>query len=292
MSEIAGKVSDLKVTELKEHLAARKLDQKGKKAELVSRLEEAIKKEKEQQKPVPAKTANAPTKATTPATTTTPKPVTTTSVEKAKVNEKSQSEQKSTTTTPASTANSITTSKSSTTPAVNTTAGTTVVSDSSENGHADDKPLTEEEKKKIRAERFNVPLSSPTISAHNGVPSADDEKKKSRAQRFGIPENSAPKPLGGDEKQKRAKRFGLPVKDPNAPLDDQKKQNRANRFGKNMKWTKNDASNSPAAGAAKAKVETTNITWKPEDEEKKRKRAERFGVQEENAKKPKVEVAI
>jgi len=59
-----------------------------------------------------------------------------------------------------------------------------------------------------------------------------------------------------------------------------------------MKWTKNNANNSPAtnSGAAKAKIET-NLSWKPEDEEKKRKRAERFGNKEEDTKKQKVENA-
>lgn len=39
------KVSDMKVTELKEQLNARGLDSKGKKADLISRLQEALKKE-------------------------------------------------------------------------------------------------------------------------------------------------------------------------------------------------------------------------------------------------------
>jgi len=246
------KVSELKVSELKEELAKRKLDQKGKKAELVSRLEEALKKEKL-------------TNASHPESTSTPE-----KKEKAKEEvTKSAVPVKQAAAAPASkpvTAAAIVPPSNATTPAVDTTKTPATTDATTEKGEA-----TAEDMKKKRAERF-------------GLPPTDEDKKKSRAERFGIPATvttsashvASPAKLSaviGDTKQlERAKRFGIPIKGGDQSQKTEsaasatKLQERAQRFR-------------VAGGpAVKASIHSGNQTWTPADEEKKRKRMERFAT--------------
>merc|ERR1712135_271487 len=101
--------------------------------------------------------------------------------------------------------------------------------------------LSTEERAKLRAEKFGVPIS-------------DSVKKMVRAQRFGLaskPENTDSKEVLDEKLLKRQARFGV-VTDTEVDI---KKQKRAERFGL-----------APTAAATAA------------NDELKRKRAERFGL--------------
>ncbi|KAK0414697.1 hypothetical protein QR680_011572 [Steinernema hermaphroditum] len=115
--------------------------------------------------------------------------------------------------------------------------------------------MTPEEARRLRAQRFGIPLVNP------------EDKRAIRAQRFGAAKagngngDAAPAPVQSDESKekmlKRAERFGIPVGETGKRVSEtqQKKQDRAARFG---------------AGDAGDDDEV---------EAKKRKRAERFGLQ-------------
>ena len=119
------------------------------------------------------------------------------------------------------------------------------------------KDMTEEERKKLRAEkfgiasddakkaaraeRFGVVLSSTTPGSagsikQGGVP-VDSDTLKRRAERFGQVTNSKlAKIEDSEKKEERAKRFGIPSTDPAA--QEAAKEARAKRFEGQLGWCK------------------------------------------------------
>jgi len=286
MSELTvEKVSELKVTELKEHLQARKLDTKGKKAELVSRLEEALKKEKEQ-KPKAAVAAPAATTNNTSLKPNAPATATETKKEEAPKVIPTPTAAKPTPTT---------VSNASTTPAAETP------SNADESNQDNDKPLTDNEKRQRRAERFKSEFASTGIQPSTSGNANEDEKMKQRAARFGTTQSSAPPPgkaVLDSKLMERAKRFGFPIKQSGSgATSPTQMQERINRFkSPNMKWAAGSAatptvaatSTTPTQGARKSadSIATTSVN---DEDERKRKRAERFSASNgDSAKKQKV----
>jgi len=273
MSELTvEKVSELKVTELKEHLAARKLDTKGKKAELVSRLEEALKKEKEQK---------VKAGATPVATTPSPK----TSAETKKEEQTKTTPTPTTTSAPTGPPTSV--SLSTTAP---TSASTPAAPSPSnvQSNQDNDRLLTEEEKRQRRAERFKTELSSSGHASPLSGAVDDEDKMKQRAARFGVTQSLPPgKGVLGDSKMiERAKRFGVPIKQAgSAQVSQARLQQRINRFkSPNMTWTPNSTTAAPTAAStttgpvSRKSAESITGTSVSDEEERKRKRAERFAA--------------
>jgi SAP domain-containing ribonucleoprotein len=105
-------------------------------------------------------------------------------------------------------------------------------------------PLSEEEKAKIRAERFGIPFTSSEkkqdkkkgggiVGLGNADTQEEFEKRKKRAERFGlpIPVNKAEE---HEKKKARAERFGLPAPPPSATEIAAKLKAREERFGKKI----------------------------------------------------------
>ncbi|ETV86910.1 hypothetical protein, variant [Aphanomyces astaci] len=111
------------------------------------------------------------------------------------------------------------------------------------------KAISEEEKKRLRAEKFGIPLS-------------EEQKILERAKRFQLPNKHA----DDSKKQDRAKRFGLPVAVDAGQLEE-KKAARANRFGLNAEDDKK------LKRAMRFNMETSETI-----DAKKKQRSERFGL--------------
>ncbi|ETW05610.1 hypothetical protein, variant [Aphanomyces invadans] len=111
------------------------------------------------------------------------------------------------------------------------------------------KAISEEEKKRRRAEKFGIPLS-------------EEQKILERAKRFQLPN----KVLDDAKKQDRAKRFGLPVA-LDASMLEEKKAARASRFGMNAEAEKK------LKRAMRFNLETPETV-----DAKKKQRLERFGL--------------
>ncbi|XP_013404173.1 SAP domain-containing ribonucleoprotein [Lingula anatina] len=95
--------------------------------------------------------------------------------------------------------------------------------------------VSEEAKKKLRAEKFGLPVPADTKTKTSGnittAPAADLEKLKKRAERFGITTSSTLSNVDKQEKLlKRKERFGVVVGTTNSDVEEKKKK-RAERFG-------------------------------------------------------------
>jgi len=144
--------------------------------------------------------------------------------------------------------------------------------------------MTDEEKKKLRAERFGIETAETETDKKKaraerfGVPNADvdAEKRKSRAERFGLPDKN----LETDKKRAREERFGVGkgADDAQKKLDAEKKAEREAKFGKVQKGNLFNGKEAKAeAGSAKKRArEEAQID--PEEAEKIKARKERFGL--------------
>ncbi|XP_071477704.1 SAP domain-containing ribonucleoprotein-like isoform X2 [Diadema antillarum] len=125
---------------------------------------------------------------------------------------------------------------------------------------ATSKPLTDDEKKTLRAQKFGVQK-----------PLSDADRKKARAERFGM----APKGITSAPKAK-----GISVS-----VDTEKLKQRAERFGTSVSPTAMKAEEAERIrkrkerfGAVLAPGSNTKVSVGDDAEAKKRKRAERFGM--------------
>lgn len=139
-----------------------------------------------------------------------------------------------------------------------------------------DVPMTEEEKRIARAERFGVQNES-----------VEKQKQIARAERFGL-DNAD---LDREKRKQRAERFGVH----NADLEAEKKKQRAERFGTESEEAKKAArearfgTGGPASGKKDSKLDRP-LPGSPkkraavaaekgdEEEAKRQKRLERFGT--------------
>jgi len=219
MATLPADLNTLTVNQLKEHLSSRGIEVKGKKADYVKALQEALEKEKST-----APKSTPPT--TAPVTKETKKDNVPESddVDVTSENEATNASEK------AKNAPQNGASTSDSAPTTEPASGENTVSS-----------LTAEDKKRKRAERFGIPVKE----------MSDESKKEQRGQRFGMKTDAMPKPPVNLDK---AKRLGLPVRgggqhfaplhEGNKPLgldkslnktwskeEDDKKKARAERFG-------------------------------------------------------------
>jgi len=236
MASLPADLNTLTVNQLKEHLSARKIEVKGKKADYVKALQEALDKEKSS---APSKSSGA-----TPATKAETKKDTPV-VDSDEVDVTGESE-----------ATASSTEKSKTDAIQNGVTSTNGASTEEHPSTDNSSGISEEEKKRKRAERFGIPVKE----------MSDESKKEQRMQRFGTQHQKPPVNL------EKAKRLGLPI-----------------RGGAAAHFAPLNESAKPL-GLDKG----INKTWSKEEEDKKRKRAERFGLKQPSAlpqaKKPKTEV--
>uniref|UniRef100_W5M7E1 SAP domain-containing ribonucleoprotein n=1 Tax=Lepisosteus oculatus TaxID=7918 RepID=W5M7E1_LEPOC len=210
MAEVV-ELHKLKLAELKQECAARGLEVKGNKSDLISRLqayleehaeeevneEEVLREEAEEE--VPKAEDPPPEK---PARQLTPEPVQET-VEKKVVK---------------------------ISPPVSLDESTQRLQKRAERFNV---PATGESKKAARAARFGLPIVPPTGTSASSKPAVNVDVLKKRAQRFGMNVSSLSKKVEEDEKlKKRKERFGI-VTGAAAAVDDveAKKRKRAERFG-------------------------------------------------------------
>jgi SAP domain-containing ribonucleoprotein len=224
MSAGNSELKKLKVTELRDELSKRGLDTKGVKDDLIQRLAAAIEGDTGPQEAVEAPAAE----------TAAPEPV-----------------QVQVTAAPASV---------DAAPAPVTNPAPTETTAPKTAGAA----LTEDEKQKLRAERFGIPAtagagSAPTIDAAEEL-----ERRKKRAERFGLP-LPIDASVEAAKKKARAERFGLAVPVTKEEIEAKKKA-RAERFGSGA-----------APGAAVASAAATALS--AEEERKREERAKRFAQQ-------------
>jgi len=242
MSLDIAKLNDLKVPELKEHLTARGLETKGKKAELVTRLTAALEKEKAASSGSSSKDESA-------------------DVDVTDIGEEKKEAEK----TPA-TGKSASTARKAAAPSS---------SDSSDQATKDvtvSATVSDTDRKKVRADRFQIPVVS---SQDEKLASRAARFGTTASSNGSAPARSFGAGLTSEKLKERAQRFGIPVKDASAassasaspssaaaaPTSNQRMQQRASRFAE--------------SGVGRA---SPNLVWSAADEERKRKRAERFSA--------------
>lgn len=167
-------IESMKVDELKKQLSARGLDVKGLKKELVSRLVSAVSTQSPSSTvPAGQDSQAAPTASSAPSA---PAP-----------------------------ANGIAEPASEPAAAATVSEESAPPADTPSESYVSPLELSEEDRKKLRAERFGIPLTQST---------PDAEKKRARAERFGLSttaESTAKKSSVADDeaaRQRRAERFG------------------------------------------------------------------------------------
>ena len=251
----------LKVTELRDQLSSRGLDTKGVKDELIARLAAAL--ETEEQQPAAAggqeqqQQAHIPAEAPSAAPTAPAVPAAAGAAGAEEKKEAFAPATAATTTAPPRAA------------AVDTTTTTVPAVPAAVPAPAAEvaKPaLAEDDKKKIRAERFGLPAPTSTGKASGaggekadiGLSGEEMEKRKKRAERFGLPVPVFPEEEVA-KKKARAERFGLPPT--KEQLEEQKKA-RAERFG-------GAKAIAPGSAAAEAVKEAEELKKKLEERAKR-----------------------
>jgi len=268
----------LTVVSLQKELKNRGLDTKGKKDELIARLQEAMSKETSTNGASPSTadttTPSADSSATAPASTSS--------------NDHDHAEENSSTT---SNPDHVPTSTPSTTPApTSTVSATTPVSTSASIPEATPNP--------VHAAASAEPAATTAQSEKKSAPlvdsMTDEEKKAHRANRFGttyVPTPATPPKADKGKSKTGAKKDGVSAE------DKEKLTLRAERFGLPKKGGDAAKGNTPkikqqpldtASEAAKRELRKARFASAAEQEEaeKKRKRAEKFSADASKKAKP------